>query len=189
MTTDSVDEGIIQGNPKYFRNDVSEFTPNNLGQLRVLYKALVPDFQETPGDKFFEGVLESGEISKFAIFNDMPVGAIISRKENEDGGPSSEKGGKSSKKDAKKAKVNILTIGVLKPYLKLGLEHLLLDNVISFCKSDKRITSIYHYLSSSDADSKAIFESRKFAVKETVKNHFGEGKDAILLSLELESDA
>ncbi|KAJ3214363.1 N-alpha-acetyltransferase 50 [Dinochytrium kinnereticum] len=191
---DPIDTTRTSASSKYFRKDIGDLTPNNLGQLRVLQKALFPSSVYL--DKFFADALESGEISKFAIFNDMPVGAVICRRETEDGGaPASGGGGKASKKEAaKKAKICIVSLGTLKPYRKLGLASSLLDHVITTAKSDKRITSIYLHVRADDKEGQRFYEKRGFAVKETVKAFFAEeekkeSRDAVLLAMELEGEA
>lgn len=88
-----------------FRMALDDLTPNNINQLKRLCSVLLPmRYRES----FYRDALASGELSKMAYFNDVPVGFVISRLEK--------KGGDNPRKE-----VHVMALGVLAPYRRLGL--------------------------------------------------------------------
>ncbi|KAJ3296412.1 N-alpha-acetyltransferase 50 [Borealophlyctis nickersoniae] len=65
-------------NAKYFRKDVGDLTPNNLGQLRALNKAIFP--KVSYADDFYTGALEVGQLTKLG--KDGTVTVVTRRPES-----------------------------------------------------------------------------------------------------------
>ncbi|KAJ3166005.1 N-alpha-acetyltransferase 50 [Irineochytrium annulatum] len=131
---------------KYFRKDLSEVTPNNLGQLRVLYEHVLK--AKNP-DRFYTDALDMGDFSRFAIFNDMPVGAVVCKRDPEESQTSS----KAAKKEAvnAKARIHIATMPILEPYRNLGLAEDMLDHVIATA-TEKKYAAVYVRLDKGNAE-------------------------------------
>ncbi|UZJ54046.1 hypothetical protein CBS101457_003366 [Exobasidium rhododendri] len=103
---------------------LSDLTPNNIGQLRMINSVLFPvRFSE----KWYKDVLsvDSSQVCKFALFNDIPVANVCCRFDRDD-----QKG---------TVKVYIMTLGCLAPYRRLGIASKLLNHVLDVAGPGKTV--------------------------------------------------
>ncbi|KAJ3014648.1 N-alpha-acetyltransferase 50 [Thoreauomyces humboldtii] len=131
---------------KYFRKDLNDLTPNNVGQLKALNNVIFP---EKRNDSFYTDAIKSEQLSKLALFNDVCVGGVVATRE-----------GKT---------ITIVTLGVLVAYRRLGLGTMLLDHIIAQCEAGKDKTAVSELLIQVDkkeAGTIAFLQKREFTPKE-----------------------
>jgi ribosomal protein S18 acetylase RimI-like enzyme len=132
------------------RTDLNDLNPNNLNQLRRLNAVLFPF---PYNDTYYADALQSGPWTKFALFNDMIVGAVLCKQTN----------------DA----VYILTLGVLAPYRRRGLGRLMLQYITDLCKQDSSITRIQLHVQTNNDVARQFYENvGGFSVKETIPDYY-----------------
>ncbi|KAJ3090688.1 N-alpha-acetyltransferase 50 [Quaeritorhiza haematococci] len=167
---------------KAFRSGLSDLTPNNLGQLKLLTSVLFPGVEYA--ESFFKDALESGEWAKLVLFSDVCVGSVVCRKEPHPSQPD-------------RFRVYIMTLGVLKPYRKLGLGSKLLDHILSQCSSEQQhhhskhskddkkpasatgagassIVDVYLHVQTSNEEALRFYQKRGFTIQETVRDYYTE---------------
>ncbi|KAG0165726.1 N-alpha-acetyltransferase 50 [Apophysomyces sp. BC1034] len=139
---------------------LGDITPNNIGQLRKLHNVLFPVKYD---DKCYNNILEAGELAKLVYYNDVCVGAVCSQKNGE--------------------KIEVLTLGVLKPYRGLGLGQTLLNHILDQAK-ERGSTSIDAYVQTSDDSAVAFYKHHGFELISTEKDYFKQldQKDAYVFS-------
>ncbi|PWN22490.1 hypothetical protein BCV69DRAFT_267900 [Microstroma glucosiphilum] len=108
------------------RIELTNLTPNNIGQLRKLNSVLLP---VRYSEAFYKDTLseERRDICKLALFNDMPVGMLVCRFEYPDPPQAS-----SSSSSPAPVKVYIMTLGVLAPYRRLGIASKMIKHLLTF---------------------------------------------------------
>ncbi|KAI9020230.1 acyl-CoA N-acyltransferase [Phycomyces nitens] len=148
------------------RTSLGDVTPNNLGQLRKLNTILFP---VNYGEKFYNDVIESGELAKLAYYNDVCVGAVCCRKDNVDG----------------KTTIYMMTLGVLEPYRRLGLGNQLLEHILECAKEMKPAPeSVHLHVQTTNDSAVAFYKKYGFEVTDTVKDYYKkiEQRDAYVLT-------
>eukprot|EP00026_Physarum_polycephalum_P019972 Phypoly_transcript_22265.p1 GENE.Phypoly_transcript_22265~~Phypoly_transcript_22265.p1 ORF type:complete len:167 (+),score=27.65 Phypoly_transcript_22265:98-598(+) len=132
--------------------DLGDLTDKNVGQLKILNAAIFP---VKYNDKFYTDLLLPGreELTKLAYYNDIFVGAVCCRVEEEH-------------------KVYIMTLGVLAPYrqLKIGTE--LLEYVINLCKKHPQVQQIYLHVQVNNDAAIEFYKRFGFEITETIQNYY-----------------
>ncbi|KAI8145606.1 acyl-CoA N-acyltransferase [Fennellomyces sp. T-0311] len=143
------------------RISLGDVTPNNVGQLRKLNQVIFP---VNYGEKFYQDVLEVGELAKLVYFNDVCVGAVCCRKETKDG----------------ETRLYMMTLGVLKPYRQLGLGRQLLEHILEHASP---YSSIYLHVQITNESALNFYKKHGFEVVGTEKDYYKhiEPRDAYIL--------
>ncbi|ORZ15667.1 acyl-CoA N-acyltransferase [Absidia repens] len=115
---------IIPPSPTIHLKNVSSW---NVDTLKKLHLTLFPVHYS---DSFYEQVQNVGEFAKVAYLDSIPVGAICCRIE-----PELQQEGK--------YRVYIMTLGVLEPYRRRRLGHLMLQHIVDQAQLQPTITRIY----------------------------------------------
>ncbi|XP_065197644.1 N-alpha-acetyltransferase 50-like [Sycon ciliatum] len=138
-----------------FRVELGDITPHNIKQLKKLNSVIFPVFYN---DKFYRNVLEQGEFSKLAYFNDVVVGAVCCRLENCPNGPGKQ--------------VYIMTLGCLAPYRRLGTGTLLLEHIFKICRQRKDVDSICLHVQINNEEAIAFYQKFGFEITETEEAYY-----------------
>lgn len=139
------------------RCTLGDLTLNNINQLRLLNDVL---FAVKYNDHFYEEALASSNLTKLALFNDITVGGVCCRMAESVG-------------DGEKHKiVYILTLGVLKPYRRLGLGRRMVSHVIQECRSLAEVRSIQLHVQTDNEEARLFYKSMGFTLKETVPDYY-----------------
>ncbi|KAI8378709.1 acyl-CoA N-acyltransferase [Choanephora cucurbitarum] len=148
--------------------DLGDVTKNNLGQVRVLHKALFP---VNYGENFYNELLEAGEFAKLAYYNDVCVGTVCCRREMDESNP-------------EKVKIYMMTLGVLEPYRHLGIGSALLKHIIQQAKLSEDVSQIYLHVQVSNTAAADFYKKNEFQVISTEKDYYKhiEPRDAYLLA-------
>lgn len=137
-------------------------------KLRVLDKVCFP---VTYFDKYYNNLANSGfsPISNIAWFHEALVGSITSRLEPLEG----EEG---------KFRCYIMTLGVLKPYRRIGIASRLLQAVMDYVATQPTIVEVSLHMQVG-SDALALYKRFGFEEKEVVKDYYTdiEPADAIIL--------
>ncbi|CAO3643814.1 unnamed protein product [Cunninghamella blakesleeana] len=155
----------------YQRIALGDITVNNLGQLRTLNKVLFPiEYQES----FYKEVLQVGEFAKLAYYNDVCVGSVCCRIEVD---------------NDKKKNIYIMTLGVLKPYRRLGLGDKLIEHILKEANDKENdISKIYLHVQVNNDVATAFYKKHGFEVIRTDKDYYKnvEPKDAFVLEKKIQ---
>ncbi|SAM06012.1 hypothetical protein [Absidia glauca] len=150
----------------YQRIALGDITVNNLGQLRKLNSVLFPiDYQPS----FYDEVLRVEEFAKLVYYNDVCVGSVCCRKEAAEDG---------------KDNIYIMTLGVLKPYRRLGLGDQLLQHILAEAgKSENAVRKVYLHVQVNNDAAVAFYKKHGFQVVQTDKDYYKdvEPRDAFVL--------
>ncbi|KAI7905405.1 acyl-CoA N-acyltransferase [Cokeromyces recurvatus] len=154
------------------RSDLGDITPNNLGQVRVLHKALFPVHYN---DNFYTDLLEVGEFAKLVYYNDVCVGTVCCRKEADEA-------------NTNKTKIYIMTLGVLEPYRHLGLGNQLVQHILEQAKLDNDISKVFLHVQISNTVATEFYQKNGFKIVSTEKDYYKniEPRDAYLLEKMIE---
>ncbi|KAI8084882.1 acyl-CoA N-acyltransferase [Halteromyces radiatus] len=152
--------------PVYQRIALGDITINNIGQLRKLNSVLFPIEYKA---SFYEEVLHVGEFAKLVYYNDVCVGSVCCRKEV-------------AQDD--QTNLYIMTLGVLKPYRRLGLGDQLLEHILKEA-SDKenKINKVYLHVQTNNDAAVAFYKKHGFEITRTDKDYYKEvePRDAYVL--------
>jgi len=149
-------------------------TPNNLGTVRKLNSVLFPIKYS---EKFYSDILlpEVEEFCQLVYYNDIPVGTVCCRQENQDG----------------KNVLYLMTMGVLAPYRSRKLGSRSLDHVLSAAAAQTKpnIDKIYLHVQISNEDAKRFYERHGFMEVSIHKGYYKkiEPHDAWVLEKEFSS--
>ncbi|CAO3584807.1 unnamed protein product [Absidia cylindrospora] len=131
----------------------------NVDTLKKLHLTLFPVHYS---DSFYEQVQNVGEFAKVAYLDSIPVGAICCRIE-----PELQQEGK--------YRVYIMTLGVLEPYRRRRLGHLMLQHIVDQAQLQPTITRII-FMSKSSIPLLSLFTtvmaSKKWLWQETITRIF-----------------
>ncbi|TPX35740.1 hypothetical protein SmJEL517_g01952 [Synchytrium microbalum] len=153
------------------RTGLGDVTVNNIKQLKVIcensehWSSLQEELKVD--DKFWKDVIESGELAKLLYYNDIPVAAIISRREAEL---------PSSAPSSPKTKLRILLLNTLPVYRNLDLETMLVEHIHQ--QTTPSTKQFYIELEASDESTIALFNKLGYV------NATGEGVKASKTCLE-----
>ncbi|KAI9323684.1 N-alpha-acetyltransferase 50, NatE catalytic subunit [Dichotomocladium elegans] len=154
------------------RISLGDITPNNIGQLHKLNAVLFP---VTYNENIYASALAGGELVKFVYYNDICVGNIWCRREEVDN----------------KVRLYIVTLGVLKPYRRLGLGSKLLSHILDYAAKHVEYSSIYLHAQVNNEAAVEFYKKHGFEVVEVQKNYYEklDPKDAYVLRKENPSAA
>ncbi|WFC96833.1 N-terminal methionine N(alpha)-acetyltransferase NatE [Malassezia brasiliensis] len=142
---------------------LTDLTPNNLGQLRMLNAKLFPIAYS---EQVYRDVLaeEVRPVCKLGLYNDIPVGNVCCRVEEG--------------KDVAHCKVYIMTLGVLPAYRHLGLGSAMLRHVLEQAPTGgkyddgRKVEAVYLHVHTANEAAKQFYEQFGFQVTETVPDYF-----------------
>ncbi|KAI9023002.1 acyl-CoA N-acyltransferase [Phycomyces nitens] len=154
---------------------LANVTERNIDQLVRLNVKIFPVIYNT---KFYDLVLKAGPFAQMVTVNNVCVGGICCRIEENPLDPSL-------------SSVYIQTLGVLKAFQRLGLGHLLISHILEEASrsSNPKITSIYLHVQTSNSIAIDFYEKHGFRKIMTARHYYPsmECKDAYVLSREVES--
>lgn len=84
-------------------------------------------FPVSYNDRFYLDVLESGELTKLAFYNDIVVGAVCCRIDTV----------------ANQRRLYIMTLGCLFPYRRLGIGTVMLNHILNYVEADGNFDNIF----------------------------------------------
>ncbi|CEP08043.1 hypothetical protein [Parasitella parasitica] len=150
-------------------------TNDTLRDLADLHSRVFPIVY---GQKFYDEVLNAGELAKIVYYDNEYAGAICCRKEP-------------SKYANFTARVYMMTLGVLKKYRNLGLGmytlkcSILIEHIVQILKrqSDPVITSIYLHVQTVNEAAIRFYGRNGFRIQSVVPNYYKqiENRDAYIL--------
>eukprot|EP00048_Salpingoeca_helianthica_P016534 m.232846 g.232846 ORF g.232846 m.232846 type:complete len:157 (-) comp18886_c0_seq1:34-504(-) len=148
--------------------ELGEITQHNVRQLKLINSIVFP---VNYTDKFYNDLVQAGELAKLAFFDDIPVGGVCCRVE-------SEKGTK---------QLYIMTLGCLAPYRHLGIGTVLLNHAIAQARKDPSISTIALHVQVNNEVAHNFYKKFGFKVTDTVKDYYKriEPADANVLTLTL----
>jgi len=165
----SVEKGKIKKGETTF----GELTDKNIKQLKILNSVCLPVSYH---EKFYTALLLKTELTKFAFFNDIFVGAVCSRIEKD--------------KDSGEIKLYIMTLAVLAPYRRLGIGTKLLDHVFDYAKKRPEIKEIYLNVQTSNKTAIEFYKRFGFVITKEQSNYYKkiDPPHAYFLSKRLETE-
>ncbi|KAL9553533.1 hypothetical protein MBANPS3_003235 [Mucor bainieri] len=124
------------------------------------------------GQKFYNEVLNAGELAKMVYYDNEYAGAICCRKEP-------------SKYANFTARVYMMTLGVLKKYRNLGLGSILIEHIVETLRrqSDPIVTSIYLHVQTVNEAAIRFYTRNGFRIQSIVPDYYKliENRDAYIL--------
>ncbi|EPB85411.1 hypothetical protein HMPREF1544_07782 [Mucor circinelloides 1006PhL] len=124
------------------------------------------------GQKFYNEVLNAGELAKMVYYDNEYAGAICCRKEP-------------SKYANFTARVYMMTLGVLKKYRNLGLGTILIEHIVETLRrqSDPIVTSIYLHVQTVNEAAIRFYTRNGFRIQSIVPDYYKliENRDAYIL--------
>lgn len=147
--------------------DIIPMTVKNYYQMSVINKALLPVSYE---ESFYLNQMKLKDTinySKFGIYllfillaiydMDIVAGGMLARKETKENG---------------KTAYYIMTIGVLKPYQKLGLGASLANSLIEAAKKDNNSEEVYLHVWVENHEAIKFYEKLNFKNVSTIENYY-----------------
>uniref|UniRef100_UPI00358FF320 N-alpha-acetyltransferase 50 n=1 Tax=Myxine glutinosa TaxID=7769 RepID=UPI00358FF320 len=138
---------------KPFHVELGEVTPHNIKQLKRLNQVIFP---VSYNDKFYNDVLEVGELARLAYFNDIVVGAVCCRVDMADG----------------QKRLYIMTLGCLARYRRLGIGTKMLNHVLNICHKDGTFDNIFLHVQVSNESAMRFYHKFGFEVIETKAQYY-----------------
>lgn len=154
------------------RIELGTVTHHNIKQLKVVNQVVFP---VSYNEKFYKDVVQAGDLAKLAYFNDIVVGGVCCRLDNQKG----------------QKKLYIMTLGCLAPYRRQGLGCLMLNHVLELCQKDPSIDSICLHVQVNNEDALKFYQKFGFTVVETTQNYYKriEPADAFYLERRMKDTA
>ncbi|KAI8642084.1 acyl-CoA N-acyltransferase [Parasitella parasitica] len=144
-------------------------TNDSLKDLADLHSRVFPIIY---GQKFYDQVLNAGELAQMVYYDNEYAGAICCRTEP-------------SKYNNFTARVYMMTLGVLKKYRNLGLGSILIEHIVQILKrqSDPVIASIYLHVQTANEAAIRFYSRNGFRIQSVVPNYYKqiENRDAYIL--------
>eukprot|EP01147_Barroeca_monosierra_P003639 gene3639-6217_t len=128
--------------------DLGELTVHNVKQLKLINQIIFP---VSYSDKFYKDVVNAGEYAKLAYLDDVVVGAVCCRHENN--------------------KIYIMTLGCLAPYRRLGLGRMMLEHVLRMAKKKKN-DSVFLHVHVENEEAIAFYKSFGFDITKTIQGYY-----------------
>ncbi|PAA53245.1 hypothetical protein BOX15_Mlig018463g1, partial [Macrostomum lignano] len=153
QNTSNVNSGKQSKLPSDSRIELGDITQHNIRQLRIINQVVFP---VSYTDKFYDDILENGELGRLAYFNDIVVGAVCCRIQSEAG----------------QRRLYIMTLGCLAPYRELGVGTKLLEYVFEICSRDKNIDNIFLHVQTSNEGALAFYKKFGFEIVDTAYNYY-----------------
>jgi len=132
-----------------------ELTDKNIKQLKILNITCLP---VSYPEKFYTGLLQKAELTKYAFFNDILAGAICSRIEKD--------------KDTGEVKLYIMTLAVLLPYRRLGIGTKLLDFVLEYAKKRPDIKAVSLNVQTNNETAISFYKHFGFIITKEEQNYY-----------------
>lgn len=130
---------------------LGDLTDKNVKLLRVLNTTCLP---VTYPDAFYKAVLLRPELTKFAYFGDVPVGAIACRL------------------DETRTKLYIMTLVVLPPYQRRGIGQKLLQAALDLAQKEPSVQEIALDVQVNNAPALAFYAKNNFVTVREEKDYY-----------------
>ena len=137
------------------RIDLGDVTQHNLKLLKKVNAVVFPVVYH---DKFYKDVLEAGDLAKLAYYNDIVVGAVCCRIDQDQAN-----GAK---------KLYIMTLGCLAPYRRLGIGTLMLNHVMDIVEKEGNIDSVFLHVQVNNSEALEFYKRFGFEVVETKEKYY-----------------
>ena len=144
---------------QYTRIDLGDITQHNIKLLKKVNQVVFPIVYH---DKFYNDVLEAGELAKLAYYNDVVVGAVCCRVD-----VSTPEGGGQQKR-----KLYIMTLGCLAPYRRLGIGTTMLKHVMEIVEKDGNFDSVVLHVQVNNDGALEFYKRFGFEVVETKEAYY-----------------
>ncbi|NP_001155571.1 N-acetyltransferase-like [Acyrthosiphon pisum] len=147
--------------------ELGEITHHNIKQLKRLNTVVFP---VSYNEKFYKDVLEAGELAKLAYYNDIVVGAVCCRIDQEVG-----------------RRLYIMTLGCLSQYRRLGIGSMMVEHVLNYVESDGTFDSVYLHVQLNNDSAIKFYKKFGFEIVETKEHYYKriEPADAYVLEKRL----
>lgn len=152
------------------RIELGNVTTETLPELMDLHARVFP---VSYGEKFYDEVLNAGELAKLIYYDKHYAGAVCCRLEP-------------SKYANYTARVYIMTLGVLKFYRNLGLGSILIEHIMEIARraTTPIITSIYLHVQTVNEQAIRFYTRNGFRIQTVVHDYYKliENRDAYILT-------
>ncbi|XP_003744851.1 probable N-acetyltransferase san [Galendromus occidentalis] len=142
-----------QSKPPLHRIELGAVTPHNFRQLKCVNSVVFPVIYN---DKFYQNVLEKGELTKLAYCNDIVVGAVCCRIDTV----------------GNQRKLYIMTLGCLAPYRRLGIGSVMLKHVLQYVENDGNFDSIYLHVQVNNDSAIEFYKKFGFQIVDTREKYY-----------------
>ncbi|KAG2209459.1 hypothetical protein INT47_008302 [Mucor saturninus] len=152
------------------RISLGNVTDETLPNLVDLHSRVFPVIY---GDKFYQEVMNAGELAKLIYYDNQYAGAVCCRIEP-------------SKYANYTARVYMMTLGVLKNYRNLGLGSVLIDHIMENARraTNPMITSLYLHVQTVNEQAIRFYTRNGFRIQAIVHDYYKliENRDAYILT-------
>ncbi|ENN74170.1 hypothetical protein D910_11585 [Dendroctonus ponderosae] len=133
--------------------ELGKVSQHNIKQLKILNSVVFP----VPYDnKFYNDVLNSGELAKLAYYNGIVVGAVCC----------------SIDTNEESRKLYIMTLGCLYPYRRLGIGTLMMQHVLNYAENDGGFDSIFLHVQVNNEGAINFYKKFGFEIVETNEHYY-----------------
>uniref|UniRef100_U5EWV7 N-terminal methionine N(alpha)-acetyltransferase NatE n=1 Tax=Corethrella appendiculata TaxID=1370023 RepID=U5EWV7_9DIPT len=133
--------------------ELGDVTHHNLKQLKKINTVVFPVFYN---DKFYLEVLDSGELTKLAYYNDIVVGGVCSRIDSSEN----------------KRRLYIMTLGCLYPYRRLGIGTKMVQHILNYVERDGNFDSIFLHVQVNNEGAIEFYKKFGFEIVETKQQYY-----------------
>ncbi|KRY45722.1 N-alpha-acetyltransferase 50 [Trichinella britovi] len=152
-STDKERPSVVHASRPNVRMQLGDITPHNIKLLKRINGIVFPVNYNA---RFYEDVLSTTNIAKFAYFNDIVVGAMCCRillVNNE-------------------KKLYIMTLGCLPNYRRFGLGTMMLEHVFDYCRKNSSISGIFLHVQVNNDVALEFYRKFGFEVHSVVENYY-----------------
>ncbi|ESP02179.1 hypothetical protein LOTGIDRAFT_212711 [Lottia gigantea] len=135
------------------RIELGDITQHNIKQLKRLNQVVFP---VTYNDKFYKDVLEVGELAKLVYYNDIVVGAVCCRIDNNDN----------------QRRLYIMTLGCLASYRRLHIGTVMVEHVLDICAKDGNYDNVFLHVQVNNEGAIKFYEKFGFEIVEEKQNYY-----------------
>lgn len=147
-------DGSTRKKPREGRIDLGDVTHHNLKVVKKVNEVVFPVVYH---DKFYNTVLNAGELAKLAYYNDVVVGSVCCRV------CTSEEG---------KRRLYIMTLGCLAPYRRLGIGSTMVRHVMDIVEKDGNFDSVFLHVQISNDSAIKFYKNFGFDIVDTRKEYY-----------------
>ncbi|QQP36300.1 putative N-acetyltransferase san [Caligus rogercresseyi] len=154
--------------------DLGDVTRHNINLLKKINEVVLPVIYNL---QFYKAVLEYGEFSKLAYYNDIVVGAVCCRVQVTSGQPASRK-------------LYIMTLGCLHPYRRRGIGSKMLRHVLDTVEKEGHFDAITLHVQVNNEGALEFYKKFGFHIVGTKEQYYKriEPADAHVLEKQLNKE-
>ncbi|GAA5811134.1 hypothetical protein MFLAVUS_004563 [Mucor flavus] len=161
---------MVPSIPITSRISLGSVTNETLPDLVDLHARVFP---VSYGEKFYEEVMNAGDLAKLIYYDNQYAGAVCCRLEP-------------SKYANYTARVYMMTLGVLKNYRSLGLGSILIENIMENARraTNPIVTSLYLHVQTANEQAIRFYTRNGFRIQAVVYDYYKliENRDAYILT-------